>query len=92
MNKEYVVAYLSLFDGEIKQEQIYASSPFMAAKSYLGLAKEDLPEQTLDAIYDYCSNTDCFINVLEINKPRSGRSGNGLQTQVAEFDSPAAFH
>jgi len=92
MNKEYVVAYLSLFDGEIKQEQIYASSPFMAAKSYLGLTKDDLPEQTLDAIYDYCSNTDCFINVLEINLPRSGRSGGDLQNRLAGLDSLSAIH
>lgn len=91
MNK-YVIGFLSLHDGELILEEIETVSPYEAMKSYLDIEDANLYTPNIEGIHDYCSNTDCFINVLEINKPRSGRSGNGLQTQVAEFDSPAAFH
>jgi len=89
MNK-YVVGYLSLFENEVLLEIVEAKSRLQAMRSYLDLSEEEFPDE--EAVHAYCANTDASINALQINKPRSGRSGNGLQTQVAEFDSPAAFH
>lgn len=89
MNK-YVVGYLSFFENNVLLEIVEAESKLQALQSYLGLSEEEFPSE--DSVHDYCAGTDSSINALQINKPRSGRSGNGLQTQVAEFDSPAAFH
>ena len=89
MNK-YVVGYLSPFEYEVLLEIVEAESRLQAMRSYLDLSEEEFPDE--EAVHAYCANTDASINALQINKPRSGRSGNGLQTQVAEFDSPAAFH
>lgn len=92
MNKDYVVGYLSLFDGELKQELVYARSPYEAARSYLGLSHNDLADQTMEAIHDFVTNCDAFINVIEVKLPRSGRSGTDLQNQAAELDSQSAVH
>lgn len=92
MNK-YVIGFLSLHDGELKLEQVEANSMYEAMKSYLDVEDDDLYSADIKGIYEYCSNTDCFIDVLQLNNvSRSGRSGNGLQIQLAEFDSPASLH
>ena len=91
MNK-YVVAFCSLHSGDIKQEIVFARTKYLAMLSYLGLKNDDLYEATEEGIYEYASNTDSFITALQINNvSRSGRSGSGLQTHLAEFDSPASL-
>lgn len=90
MNK-YVVGYLSLFEYEVLLEIVEAESRLQAMRSYLNLSEEEFPDE--EAVHAYCANTDTSINVIQINNvSRSGRSGNGLQIQVAEFDSLATFH
>ena len=93
MNK-YVIGFLSLFDGELKLEQVEANSKYEAMASYLGFTSEDCASFNSEyAIHEYCSNSDSFISIMELtNVSRSGWSGNGLQTHAAEFDSLATFH
>lgn len=90
MNK-YVVGYLSLFENELLLEIVEAESRLRAMLSYLDLSEEEFPDE--EAVHNFCTNCDSSINVIQINNvSRSGRSGNGLQTHVAEFDSLAALH
>ena len=56
-----IVAYLSLFDGEIKQAAYYDCSPLEAMNSFLGGDFD-----TEEDIYDYCANCDSFISYIEI--------------------------
>ena len=56
-----IVAYLSLFDGEIKQAAYYDCSPLEAMNSFLGGDFE-----TEDEIYPYCADCDSFISYIEI--------------------------
>ena len=91
MNK-YVVAFCSLQSGDITQEIVEATSKYEAMRSYLNLVSDDLHESTEEGIYEYACNTDTFITALQIDiVSRSGRSGNGLQIHLAEFDSPASL-
>lgn len=92
MNK-YVVAFLSLHDGEMKQEVVIADTKYLAMRSYLDVDDDDLYEATEKGIYEYASNTDSFIDAIQINNlPRSGRPGGDLQNRVAGLDSLSAIH
>lgn len=70
MNK-YVVAFLDLSEGEIKQQIVEGESAYMAAMTYLHWwdrteeGWEDRP-QTLEELYEAVFNNDCHINVLEL--------------------------
>lgn len=57
----YVVGYLCLHDGELRQLVVYATSEVEACNIYLEVSLE-----TMEQIYDYCSNCDTYINVLEL--------------------------
>lgn len=89
MNK-YVVGYFSDHDGELLLEEVDADDKHAALIKYLDLDMDEF--DTEEKIYAMLANSDATANVIQINKSRSGRSGNGLQIQVAEFDSPATFH
>jgi hypothetical protein len=66
MNK-YVVAYLDLNQGDLKQELVEASSRFEAMVSYLGWTKEDLGDtRTCDQLEEAVFNMDSYISVFEI--------------------------
>lgn len=92
MNK-YVVAHLSLFDGDLKQEVVEAESTLEAALSYLGFEEDECSEyDSLDDLVEAQFNQDCFLGVLELSNSRTGRSGTGLQTHEAQFDSAESFH
>lgn len=92
MNK-YVVAFLSMHDGELLQEIVEAESKYAACKSYLDINDADLDLPNMECIYNYAANTDCWISVIQINNlPRSGRQGFDLQNRVAELDSQSAVH
>lgn len=91
--KKFVVAFLSLHDGSIKQEIVEAKDEVAAIKSYLNWGDIAFPEDaTLQDIYETVYNSDCYISVMDLDKElRARRSGSGLQTRVAQFDSEAAF-
>lgn len=73
MNK-YVIAYLSLFDGEILQEVVEANSKLEAAASYLNHDEVyDTFEELQSAIFDQ----DGFINVLDLNECKRYTTGQG---------------
>ena len=61
-NKVFVVAYMSLHIGELTQYQIVTTTEVVAANTILHTEFE-----TMDEIHDYCANSDCWINVLEVN-------------------------
>jgi len=93
--KKFVVAYLSLHDGELVQEIVEANSALEAGLSYLNWWDEHEEDvravipKTLEDLYNEVYNGDCFINVLELKHERTGRPGGGLQNQIAGFDSRA---
>lgn len=94
MNK-YVVGYLSLFVNEVYLEIVEAETKLAAALTYLRDSTTwDVDEkmESLEDLKNFCFNGDCAINVIQINDSRSGRSGSGLQNQIAQFDSAASFH
>jgi hypothetical protein len=65
--KKYVVGYLSLHDGELKQELVEAYSKFEAAMSYLGWTREDIGEaETYEELQETLFNQDSYINVLQL--------------------------
>ena len=65
MAKCFVVGYLSLHDGKLKQEVVYTKTPLQAAVAYLGI---DLEQYTsMKDVYQYCADCDSYISVLEIN-------------------------
>lgn len=59
--KQFVVAYLSLFEGELKQELVEARSADEALRKYLEVGT-DVPD-----IQDYATNTDSFISAYELD-------------------------
>lgn len=63
--KQFVVAYLSLFDGELKQHIVWAASGHDALLQYLTLDRETYPD--LESIWSYCANTDSYASVIEIH-------------------------
>lgn len=96
MNK-YVVALYSNFTEMIQMDEVYAESMLEAGKQFL-IADGDNTEEDLDKVltmndlYEFVFDQDHSIEVIQINKPRSGRKGDDLQNHIAEFNSPAAFH
>jgi hypothetical protein len=71
----YIVAYLSLFDGELTQTVVDADSPYSAAVKVLGfdkLAADEMAEilerySTLDSLLDdYCPNTDSYMSIYSL--------------------------
>lgn len=65
MAKCFVVAYLSLHDGKLKQEVVYTKTPLQAAVAYLGIDAEEF--KSMEDVYDYCASADSYISVLEVN-------------------------
>lgn len=61
-NKLFVVAYMNLHIGELTQYQITATTEVLAVNTALKTEFE-----TMDEVHDYCVNSDCWINVLEVN-------------------------
>jgi len=91
MNK-YVVAFISLHDGELKQEIVEAKTALEAGISYLNWWVESEQPTTLKELYTEAFNGDCHIHVLDLAKALStGRPGGGLQTRIAQFDSESRF-
>lgn len=56
-----VLAYLSLYDGEIKQFIYNDYQPLAAMNDLL-----DTNFDSEDEVYDYCANCDAFISYIEI--------------------------
>jgi hypothetical protein len=77
MNK-YVIGYFSEFQGELLLEEVEANSAVEAMTSYLEIDPKLFT--SVASVHNYCANTDCYIEVLQINKPRSGRQGGDLPT------------
>lgn len=93
MNK-YVVAFLNLADGEIKQEIVEANSALHAGVSYLNWWEyaEDEP-QNLEDLYFQVFNGDCYLHVLDLNKAlKTNWGGTKLQPSVGQFESDSGFH
>lgn len=66
---KYVIAYLSLHEGELKQEIILASSKLEAVKTFLKTQYDfsDLSAySSIEQLEEYSYNCDAFINVIEI--------------------------
>lgn len=61
MNQIIIVAYLSLFDGEIQQKLVPAKSGLEAMNKFL-----DTSYKTEEEVYQYCSDCDSFISYLEL--------------------------
>jgi hypothetical protein len=68
----YIVAYLSLFDGKLKQQAVEAESAYDAAIKLLEIGYLELSEfrksyPTLHTIInDYCPNTDSYLSVYSL--------------------------
>jgi hypothetical protein len=64
----YVVAFLSLHTGELKQYKVEADCEANAMIKTLDLENWELGEDILevDQIYDMCANSDCYISAIEI--------------------------
>ena len=62
MTEIFVVAYLSLFDGELKQEVVYAKTELEALNKYLNTSF-----LTEEELYQYCADCDSFVNVLNLS-------------------------
>lgn len=95
MNK-YVVAFISLHDGELKQEIVEANTSLEAGISYLNWweSNDDFsPPSTLDELYAAAYDGDCHIHILDLDKAlKTNRGGTVLQKQVAQFESESGFH
>lgn len=93
MNK-YVVGFLSLFDGELKQEIVEANSELEAGVSYLNWWDGEEPEPAdLEDLYNAVYDNDCYIHILDLAKAlKTNRGGTSLQNSVAQFDSESGFH
>ena len=61
---EFVVAYLSMFEGEIIMTQLRARDELDALLTVLGL--DATLFSTLEAIYQYCSDYDSYVAVHQI--------------------------
>jgi hypothetical protein len=61
-NKHYVVALMSLHQGELIQYEYYAASELAAANLML-----DTQLTSMEAVHDYCAGCDSYISVLEIH-------------------------
>lgn len=94
MMKRYVIAFYSNFDGSMRMEEVLSTSQVQAGKDFLKSEDYDMLEEikTYDQLQERVFAWDHAIGVYEINNSRAGRSGPGLQTQVAQFDSAAGFH
>lgn len=94
MNK-YVVAFISLHDGELKQEVVEAKTALEAGISYLNWWESDggfSPPTTLDELYSAAYDGDCHIHILDLNKAlKTNWGGGGLQPRIAQFDSESRF-
>lgn len=93
MNK-YVIAFLSLHDGELKQEIVEAKTALEAGISYLNWweNEEFSPPTTLDELYMAAYDGDCHIHILDLNKAlKTNWGGSGLQSRIAQFDSESRF-
>lgn len=89
MNK-YVVAFLSLHEGELKQEIVEANSKLESALSYLEYDKDSY--SSLNVLIIDLYDLDIYLNVLDISNSRTGWSVTGLQTHEAQFNSVESFH
>lgn len=91
MNK-YVIAFLSLHEGELKQEIVEAKTALEAGLSYLNWWEELDPPTTLEDLYNEAFNGDCHIHILDLAKAlKTNWGGGGLQTRIAQFDSESRF-
>lgn len=75
MNK-YVVAFLSLYVGELKQEIVEATSAVEAAISYLNWWEDETPPKTMDEVHEIVGDGDSFIHVLDITNIRNSPPGS----------------
>lgn len=62
----YIIAFLSLHEGELTQVIVQAKSPYFALLSYLRLVDCESEYPTIDSIYSYCANADSYISVIEV--------------------------
>jgi hypothetical protein len=58
---KYVIAFLSLHDGELKQTLVIDESQLAALNSYLKTEFE-----TLDEVYSYCADSDSWISIIQV--------------------------
>ena len=94
MNK-YVIAFLSLHKGELKQEIVEAKTALEAGISYLNWWEDEVfsPPTTLDELYMAAYDGDCHIHILDLNKAlKTNWGGTKLQPSVGQFESDSGFH
>jgi hypothetical protein len=92
MNK-YVIAFLSLHEGELKQEIVEAKTALEAGLSYLNWWEESEQPTTLEELYNEAFNGDCHIHILDLNKAlKTNWGGTKLQPSVGQFESDSGFH
>jgi hypothetical protein len=61
---EFVVAYLSMFEGEIEMTRVSAKDEIEAVVSVVELDPKVF--NTLEVIYQYCTDTDAYVAVHQI--------------------------
>lgn len=97
MNK-YVIAFLNLTEGELKQEIVEANSAYEAGMSYLhwwDKTEEGWEERpkNLEELETVVYDGDCFIHILDLSKAlKTNGGGIVLQKQVGQFESDSGFH
>ncbi len=64
--KKFVIGYLSEFECELRLEVVDAEDELSALINYLGLRKEKEDYNSVEKIFDYCANSDSYINILEL--------------------------
>lgn len=94
MNK-YVVAFMSMLDGELKQEVVEANSALEAGLSYLGWWEDNddiyEPPNSLNRLYEVAYDSDCYIHILDLSKALKTNRSGGLQTRITQFESESGF-
>ena len=98
MTNKYVIAFLNMSEGELKQEIVEANSAYDAAMSYLNWWNEDEEDdweerpKTLSGLELVVFDADCYINVLDLNKAlKTNRGDGGLSTVRLRFESESGF-
>lgn len=95
--KTFAVALYSQFTCEIEMDLIIAKSAVEAGIVMIMSSDDNWKSEDFNHVEDledlkqFAFNYDHSINVIEVNKSRSGRSGASLQNSLAGLDSQAAF-
>lgn len=84
MNK-YVIAFLSLHNGEMLQELVESESDLHAGIAYLEERDWEWDEipNSLEELYEIVFNCDAYISVVDLEALKTNGGGDVLQKRIA---------